>query len=44
MTFSPSRRTCNIYARDGEFFSTLDVLMITDIQPNGSGATRRKGR
>jgi hypothetical protein len=42
MTFSPSRRTCNVYARDGEFFSTLDVLTITDIQPNGSGAKRRK--
>jgi hypothetical protein len=35
MTFSPSKRTCNVYAKDGEFFSTLDVFTITDIQPNG---------
>jgi hypothetical protein len=40
MTFSPSRRTCNVYAKDGEFFSTLDVLTITDIQPNGRGRTK----
>jgi len=31
LTFSPSRRTCNVYADDGEYFSTLDVLTITDI-------------
>jgi hypothetical protein len=40
MTFSPSRRTCNVYAKDGEFFSTLDVLNITDIQPNGRGRAK----
>jgi hypothetical protein len=42
MSFSPSRRTCNVYAADGEFFSTLDVLTITDIQPNGSAKARRR--
>jgi hypothetical protein len=40
--FSPSRRTCNVYAKDGEFFSTLDTLMITDIQPNGRVKPRRR--
>jgi len=32
--FSPTRRTCNVYAVNGEFLSTLDVLTITDVQPN----------
>jgi len=39
--FSPSRRTCNVYAKDGEYFSTLDILTITDIQPNGRTKSRR---
>ena len=39
--FSPSRRTCNVYAKDGEYFSTLDILTITDIQPNGRTKPRR---
>jgi hypothetical protein len=42
--FSPTRRTCNVYAADGEFFSTLDMLTLTDIQPNGRGRTRRTRR
>ena len=41
VTFSPSRRTCNVYST-GDFFSTLDVLTITDIQPEGP--TRKQGR
>jgi hypothetical protein len=40
LTFSPSRRTCNAYAKDGEYFSTLDILTITDIQPNGRGCAK----
>jgi len=42
MAFSPSWRTCNVYAADGEFLSTLDVLTITDIQPNGRGRVKRR--
>ena len=42
LNFSPSRRTCNVYAADGDYFSTLDVLTITDIQPNGGAARRRR--
>jgi hypothetical protein len=44
MTFSPSRRTCNVYAKDGEFFSTLDVLTIADIQPNGRSRAKPRRR
>ena len=44
MTFSPSRRTCNVYAKDGEFFSTLDVLTIRDIQPNGPQRAKQRRR
>jgi hypothetical protein len=40
--FSPSRRTCNVYAKDGEYFSTLDILTITDLQPNGRAKPRRR--
>jgi hypothetical protein len=40
--FSPRRRTCNVYAADGEFFSTLDVLTITDVQPNGHAKRARR--
>jgi len=42
LTFSPSRRTCNVYAADGDYFSTLDVLTITDIQPDGRRRVRRR--
>jgi hypothetical protein len=42
VTFSPSRRTCNVYREDGEYFSTVDVLTITDIQPDGRPRTRRR--
>jgi hypothetical protein len=44
LTFSPSRRTCNVYASDGEYFSTLDVLTITDIQPNGRSRAKPRRR
>jgi hypothetical protein len=42
LTFSPSRRTCNVYADDGEYFSTLDVLIVTNIQPDGRPRARRR--
>jgi hypothetical protein len=42
VTFSPSRRTCNVYGEDGEYFSTLDILTITDIQPDGRSRARRR--
>jgi hypothetical protein len=42
LTFSPSRRTCNVYADDGEYFSKLDVLTITDIQPDSQPRARRR--
>jgi len=42
LTFSPRRRTCNVYAGDGEYFSTLDALSITDIQPNSHPRARRR--
>jgi hypothetical protein len=31
--FSPTGLTCNVYAADGEYFTTLDVLMITEVAP-----------
>jgi hypothetical protein len=33
LTFSPTGRSCNVYAGDGEFFTTLDLLTITAIKP-----------
>jgi hypothetical protein len=31
VNFSPSGRTCNVYARNGEFFTMLDVATITEV-------------
>jgi hypothetical protein len=42
VTFSPGRRTCNVYGEDGEYFSTLDIFTITDIQPDGRPRGRRR--
>jgi hypothetical protein len=33
VTFSPTGRSCNVYAGDGEFFTTLDPLNITAVTP-----------
>jgi hypothetical protein len=33
LTFSPTGRTCLVYAAHGEYASTLDVLTITEIVP-----------
>jgi hypothetical protein len=33
LTFSPAGRTCNVYAADGEYFTALDVLTITEVAP-----------
>ena len=33
LTFSPTGRSCNVYAGDGEFFTTLDLLNITAVTP-----------
>jgi len=41
VTFSPSGRTCNVYASDGEYYTTLDVLTVTELQPERRGERRR---
>jgi hypothetical protein len=33
VTFSPTGRSCNVYAGEGEFFTTLDPLSITAVTP-----------
>jgi hypothetical protein len=33
LSFSPTGRACNVYAGDGEFFTTLDLLTITAVAP-----------
>lgn len=33
LTFSPTGRTCLVYAADGEYYTSLDVLTITEIAP-----------
>lgn len=40
--FAPSGKTCNVYAKDGEGFSTLDVGLITEIIPDKRPAKRKK--
>jgi len=44
VTFSPTGRACNVYAADGEYFSILDVLTITEITPARRRPTGRKKR
>ena len=41
VTFSPAGRTCNVYRDDGEYFTTLDVLTITEVVPERRGTSRR---
>lgn len=31
VTFSPTGRTCNVYAANGEYFTMLDVESITEV-------------
>ena len=38
VTFSPTGRTCNVYGDDGEYFTTLDVLAVTELQQARRGA------
>ena len=33
LNFSPTGRTCYVYPRYGEFYTTLDVLTITEVAP-----------
>ena len=33
LTFSPTGRTCLVYAEDGEFFTALNVGTIADVEP-----------
>jgi hypothetical protein len=33
VTFSPTGRTCLVYAEDGEYYTTLDVQTITGMVP-----------
>lgn len=41
--FSPSEKTANVYAKDGESFATVDVALITEILPDKRQAKRKKG-
>lgn len=40
--FSPSEKTVNVYAKDGESFATVDVGLITEILPDKRPAKRKK--
>jgi len=40
--FSPSEKTANVYAKDGETFVTLDVSLIAEIIPDKRPAKRKK--
>jgi len=42
VTFSPTGRTCNVYAADGEYFNMLDVPSITEVTPVRRIATRKR--
>ena len=42
VTFSPAGRTCNVYGNDGEYFTTLDVLTITEVVPEKRANSRRR--
>ncbi len=42
VNFSPAGRTCNAYADDGEYYTTLDVFTITELVPEKRGASRRR--
>ena len=42
VTFSPAGRTCNVYADDGEYFTTVDVLTITEVLPEKPSRPRRR--
>jgi hypothetical protein len=33
VAFSPGGRTCFVFAEDGEYYTTLDVLTITEMVP-----------
>jgi hypothetical protein len=44
LTFSPTGRTCLVYAADGEYFNTLDVLLITEVVPVKRRAAGKKKR
>ena len=44
LTFSPTGRTCHVYAADGESYTTLDVLTITEVAPVKRAAARKKKR
>jgi len=45
LTFSPTGRTCLVYAENGEFANTLDVLAITEIAPaKRASRGKRKAR
>jgi hypothetical protein len=42
ITFSPAGRTCNVYADDGEYYVTLDVFTITEVEPEKRTPSRRR--
>jgi hypothetical protein len=44
LTFSPTGRTCNVYAADGEYFNILDVLLISEVAPVKRRAAGKKKR
>jgi len=44
LTFSPTGRTCHVYAADGEYFNTLDALTITEVAPVKRRSAGKKKR
>ena len=44
LTFSPTGRTCIVYSAIGEFFTTLDVLTITEVAQVKRRPTGKKKR
>jgi len=44
LAFSPGGRTCLVFADDGEYYTTLDVLTITEVAPAKRRPAGRKKR
>jgi hypothetical protein len=44
LMFSPGGRTCLVFAGNGEYYSTLDVLTITEVVPAKRRPAARKKR
>lgn len=42
LTLSPTGRTCNVYAEDGEYFTTLDLARVMVVVPVKPAPAKKK--